>query len=68
MVKCPTTHKLRWYTMLRCIVNLIHALGCCCFPDINISQGSVATHLSVVVDALLLLSYKFIEKSIGERI
>jgi len=24
----------------------VHVSGCCCFSDINISQGSVATHLS----------------------
>jgi len=41
-----TIHKSRCYT-IPCDLSLItvHVSGCCCFSDINISQGSVATHL-----------------------
>jgi len=31
--------------LLRYLNHRIHVSGCCCFSDINISQGSVATHL-----------------------
>jgi len=41
MVKRPTTPKSRGYSTLI----IIHVSGCFGFSDINISQGSVATHL-----------------------
>jgi len=52
-VKDSTTPKSRCYAAtvgLPCDISFItvHVSGCCCFSDINISQGSVATHLGVV--------------------
>jgi len=46
---------------------VIHVSGCCCFSDINISQGIVAMHLRLWWDVLLLLCWKFTAKSVGER-
>jgi len=49
--KYPTTPQTRRYTrprpVIRCDASLIimHVSGCCCFSDINISRGDVATRL-----------------------
>jgi len=52
--QCPSTHpwsNIPWHlnhiATLRCDVSLIiiHVSGYFCFSDINISQGSVVTHL-----------------------
>jgi len=47
LVKDPTIPKSRCYGTLPCNLSLItaHVSGCCCFSDIYISQGIVATHL-----------------------
>jgi len=45
---------------------IVHVSGCCCFSDINISQGSVVSHLR---DGGIFLSlyYKFTAKSVGKK-
>jgi len=45
---------------------VVHVLGCCCFSDINISQGSVATHLRD--DGIFYYRSTTNLQSVGERI
>jgi len=62
------TVKSCFCTTLWCIVNQNACFRLLLFCHISISQGSVATHWRCGRDVLLLLCYKFITKSVSERI
>jgi len=73
MVKRPHTHTVNHVATLRCDVSLTvirTCFRCCCFSDITISQGSVATHVRCggILHYCFTINLLLKAKSVGKRI